>query len=147
MSAGHCGISFLGALATARIVTRSDNLLTSIRETLNCIQSRLGRVLAEGLAHIWAVGASQVEVRGLAPQIAILLAVERVNLQNHISVIIVNHFRLVVVRYSVPFVQFVVAAVFWFRRRHHCLVGVNHCVLNRATVHAVGIEDFSEFIS
>lgn len=85
----------------------------------------------------------KIRMGSLTPQIAILLSVERINFNNDVAVIIVDHFRLSVVGFRAALVQFDVPAVFLLLRRFYCDVWVAHHVVRGHTTHALGIKDLA----
>ena len=58
----------------------------------------------ESLAGEHRVGAMEVDVGGLAPQISVLLTVERIDLDDDISVVVGDNFGFLIVRLSVALV-------------------------------------------
>ena len=80
---------------------------------------------------------------GLTPQVAILLAVERINFNNDVAVIIGDHFRLSVMRFCATLIQLEVAAIFTLLRRLNRNVRVSHHVVCSHASHALGIIDLT----
>lgn len=83
---------------------------------------------------------------GLAPQQTILLAVQRINFDYGVTIVVLNDLGSHVVMLCASLVQFLIAYILWFLGRCHSLMRINHCVFRCHARHTVGIEDSAEFV-
>lgn len=78
----------------------------------------------------------------LAEETAVFSAVKRINLDNGVSIVVVNDLWLQILLDSVALIELMVPGILFFGRSGHGEVRVNEGVVTSDTLHALSIEDW-----